>query len=397
MPVFEYVARDGSGTAVRGRAHAEDVRDLASLLRRQGLFLTSAESLALGSGERVALSPGELANFTHHLAVLLDAGLTVFSALEALEEHAEEESLQRFSRVLREEVERGASLSQALASAAEGLPQGFVGVVQGGEVTGRLDVAFHRLSTYLERELEFRRRVREALTYPAVVLAAAFLVVGVFLTYVVPAFERVYRGAGAELPPLPRAVMAASRAARSLLLPLGAAVVPLVLVPGARRRVGRKVWAVLEPLVERVPKLGKLVRTARAARFLHSLGHSLASGVPVLATLPAAAGAAGKPGWSDALSARVERGGRLTDALRALPGFPPVAVRLVGLGEDSGQVADMALRAAEVLDREFELQVKRLLAALEPALTVALAAVVGVLLLALYMPIFGLGRAVLRH
>jgi type II secretory pathway component PulF len=390
MPVFEYVARDGSGTAVRGRAHAEDVRDLASLLRRQGLFLTSAESLALGSGGRVALSPGELANFTHHLAVLLDAGLTVFSALEALEEHAEEESLQRFSRVLREEVERGASLSQALASAAEGLPQGFVGVVQGGEVTGRLDVAFHRLSTYLERELEFRRRVREALTYPAVVLAAAFLVVGVFLTYVVPAFERVYRGAGAELPPLTRAVMAASRAARSLLLPLEAAVVPLVLVPGARRRVGRKVWAVLEPLV-------KLVRTARAARFLHSLGHSLASGVPVLAALPAAAGAAGKPGWSDALSARVERGGRLADALRALPGFPPVAVRLVGLGEESGQVADMALRAAEVLDREFELQVKRLLAALEPALTVALAAVVGVLLLALYMPIFGLGRAVLRH
>jgi type II secretory pathway component PulF len=127
MPVFEYVARDGSGTAVRGRAHAEDVRDLASLLRRQGLFLTSAESLALGSGGRVALSPGELANFTHHLAVLLDAGLTVFSALEALEEHAEEESLQRFSRVLREEVERGASLSQALASAAEGLPQGVRG------------------------------------------------------------------------------------------------------------------------------------------------------------------------------------------------------------------------------------------------------------------------------
>ena len=397
MPVFEYVARDGSGAAVRGRAHAEDVRDLASLLRRRGLFLTSAEPRGSGSRERFALRPTELANFAHHMAVLLGAGLTVFSALEALEEHAEEESLQRFSRAVREEVERGASLSHALASTAEGLPQGFVGVVQSGEVTGRLDVAFQRLSAYLERELEFRRRVREALTYPAVVLAAAVLVVGVFLTYVVPAFERVYRGAGAELPPLTRAVMSASRAARSLLLPLGAAVVPLVLVPAVRRRAGRQVWAVLEPLVERLPKVGKLVRIARAARFLHSLGHSLASGVPLLSALPAAARAAGKPGWSDVLLGQVERGGRLTDTLRGLPGFPSVAVRLVGLGEESGHVGDMALRAAEVLDREFELQVKRLLTALEPALTVALAAVVGVLLLALYLPIFGLGRAVLRH
>lgn len=396
MPVFEYVARDGSGAAVRGRAQADDRRALASALRRQGLYLTAASEVVAGAASRMTLGAAELAGFAHHMAVLLGAGLTVFSALQAVEDHAEEDGLRRFARAVRERVEQGQALSRALLEAGDGLPVVVEGVVRSGEVTGRLDTAFQRLSAYLERELEFRRKVKEALVYPAVVVAAAVLVVGVFLTYVVPAFERVYRAAGAQLPPLTQAVMAASRAARSL-LPGSALLVPVVFVPGSRRRLVRAVVSVLGPAVERVPRLGRTIRTARAARFLHSLGSSLAAGVPLLAALPAAAGAAGRPRWADRLAGHVERGGRLSDGLKGLGELPPVAARLVGLGEESGQVGEMALRGAEVLDREFELGVKRLLAALEPALTLALAAVVGLLLLALYMPIFSLGRAVLRQ
>lgn len=396
MPVFEYVARDPAGNAVRGRVRADDARHVAAVLRAQGLYLTSARVGTSAPREVVPLRPVELANFAHHLSTLLGAGLTLTAALQALEEHAGDPTLEAVAAALRAEVEEGSSLSQALDRVGAGFPPTFVGFVRGGEATGRLDLAFQRLSAYLERELEFRRKAREALFYPAVVLGTAALVVGAFLLYVVPAFERVYRAAGAPLPPLTLALMAASRGLERLLPVVGLVAVSLVLL-AARRSAWRVLWSHMEPALDRAPRVGQLVRTARAARFLHSLGASLTAGVPLVAALGVAAQAAGRTRWVAPLQRHLEEGGRLTDALRATQEVPPVALRLVALGEESGQVGEMALRAADVLDREFEVRVRRLLAGLEPALTVGLAVVVGVLLLGLYMPIFGLGRAVLRH
>lgn len=396
MPVFEYVARDASGRPIRGRAQAQDRRELAALLRRQGLFLTALEADQRAAGDqRVGLRVPELADFTHHMATLLGAGLTLVSALQAVEEHADSDGLRRFCRLLREEVERGTALSAALERMSAHLPPVLVGVIQSGEATGRLDVAFQRLSAHLERELEFRRKVREALAYPTVVLAAAAVVVVVFLVYVVPAFEQVYRSAGASLPPLTQALMATSRGVRTV-LPTLLALVPFAVWPRIRWAFWLRVGPLLEGLVGRLPRLGELMRTARAARLLQALGASLAAGVPVLTAVEVASAAAGRPGWASILRARLEGGGRLSDALQALDGFPSLACRFLGLGEESGQLGEMALRAGEVLDRDFEVRVRRLLAALEPALTVALAAVVGVILMALYLPIFSLGRAVLR-
>jgi len=396
VPVFEYVARDAAGGVVRGTAQAQDARELATLLRRQGLFLTSLEAQRDGAGpvEQVSLGLPELADFTHHMATLLGAGLTVSAALRAVEEHADSDSLRRFARALRGEVEKGSRTSGALGRVGVGLPPVFVGIVESGEATGRLDVAFGRLSEYLERELEFRRKVREALAYPAVVLAAAALVVAVFLTYVVPAFERVYSAAGAQLPPLTRALMATSRAVRSI-LPAMTLLVAVAVLPYARSVVWRWLRALGDPVVERLPRIGRLLHTARSARFLHGLGSTLVAGVPLLQALELAARAAGRARWAQALREPVEEGRQLAEAVRALEGFPPLAIRLVALGEETGRVGDMVLRAADVLDREVEMQVRRLLVALEPALTVLMAGVVGILLLALYMPIFQLGRALL--
>ncbi len=396
MPVFDYIARDAAGAAVRGRAQAQDLRELASLLRRQGLFLVSARDGQPGGGARVWLKPRDLAEFTHHMATLLGAGLTVLAALQTVEEHADEPGLRELASLLRERVEGGASLSQALGAVAGGLPALVTGVLASGEATGRLDEAFGRLNAYLERELEFRRKVREAVAYPTVVLVAAVLVVVAFLTYVVPAFERVYRAAGAQLPALTRGLMVTSRAVRSL-LPGLALVVPFLLVPQLRTRLGTGIRPVVEPLVERLPRVGQLVRTARAARFLHALGSALTAGVPLLQALEVASSAAGRRDWLLTLRETVERGERLTDGLRRLGDVPPLAARVLAVGEQTGQVGEMALRAAQVLERDVDLGVRRLLAALEPALTVVMAGVVGVLLLALYMPIFQLGRAVLHR
>ncbi len=394
MPVFEYVARDMSGQALRGRVQAQDSQHAAALLRAQGLFLTSLRSETRTSRAVGPLRPVDLANFAHHVSTLLGAGLTITGALQVLEEHAEDEVLGALASALRAEVEEGATLSQALERVRADIPDIFVGFVRGGEATGRLDLAFQRLNSYLERELEFRRKVREALFYPAVVLTVAVVVVGAFLLYVVPAFERVYRAAGASLPPLTQALMVTSRVLGRFVPLLGGVAVALAL-PAARRSIGQKVWRSTEPLLGRAPKVGPLLRLSRAARFLHSLGASLTAGVPVTSAVRLAAGAAGRPGWVGVLQRHLEEGSRLTEGLRAIGEVPAVALRLVALGEESGQVGEMATRAAEVLDREFEMRIKRLLAALEPALTVALAVVVGVLLVALYMPIFGLGRAVL--
>ncbi|MER3455544.1 MAG: hypothetical protein C4303_00100 [candidate division GAL15 bacterium] len=395
MPTFEYVARDSAGCVVRGRILADDPGQAAAALRARGLYLTSARP-SQDRCTQQALSTSQLAEFAHHMAILLGAGFTASAALQALHEHLEDPSLRAFTRALQEEVESGRSLSRSLQRVGANLPPVLVGIVESGEATGRLDLAFGRASAYLERELRFRRRVRDSLAYPAVVLGVAALVVTAFLLYVVPAFERVYRAAGASLPPLTQGLLGVSRAARWL-VPLVVATGAVGLVPSVRQKVGSHLAGLLGPMAERTPHVGRLVRCARSVRFLHSLGMALSSGVPLLSALEVAVRSAGCARWLEPLREHVQQGGRLSEALRATGELPAVAIRLVALGEESGQVGELMLQAAEVLDREFEFRVRRLLLALEPALTVALAAVVGVLLLALYLPIFGLGRAVLRH
>ena len=399
MPTYEYVSRDNRGLLIKGRVEAEDDARARVRLQSRGLFVTRLRPESMGAHRGVRLpKAAEVVLMTHHLAMLVGAGLPLFQALEALAEQTEDPQMRGIVQGLAQDIEEGKSLSVALGRHPDLFPAVYIGIIRNGELSGRLDEALDRLAAYLERDQEFRRKVRDALIYPAIVLSLAAVVLAIFLTYIIPAFDRVYRGTGARLPTLTQALMAASALFRHNLPLVGLALV-LVILPPTRRIIWGALSGPLQRLVLRVPQARVLAQTISLSRFVHSLGAMLQSGVPVLPALEVAGEAVGVPEFRSTtryLISQISAGRRFGDALRQTGQFPPMIVRMVALGEESGRLDTMLQRAGAVMDREFELRMRRFLTFLEPALTLLLGGVIGILLLALYMPIFGLGRALTR-
>jgi type IV pilus assembly protein PilC len=395
MPTFDFAGRDNAGAVVRGRMEARTGAGVRARLAARGLFITAIRERALA---RRRVRQEELTLFTQHLAMLLGAGLPLLQALETLAEQTEETRVRDVVRQTANEIQEGLTLSQALGRHPDLFAPVYIGVIRNGEVSGRLDEALTRLGAYLERDQEFRRKVRESLVYPAIVLGLAAIVMAVFLMYIIPAFDKVYRSVGAELPVPTQVLLAVSRFFRAYL--------PLLLLAGASliaRPVRQALWArfarPLQALGMRIPHARHLAQTISLSRFVHALGAMLQSGVPVLPALEVAGQAAGSSEFGPVvtyLQGQITQGRRFFEAMAQTGRFPPMIVRIVAIGEESGRLDTMLQRAAVLMDREFELRMRRFLTFLEPVLTIFLGGVIGLLLLALYLPIFGLSSAITR-
>ncbi len=399
MPTFDYVSRDSTGTLIRGRVEAEDDGNARARLRQQGLFITALRAAPSTHGRtKVARNQSEVLTFTSNLAMLVGAGLPLFHALEAVVEQTEEKVLRNIGQHLVQHIQEGKSLSVALSDHPELFSPLYVGIVRSGESTGRLDLALGRLVTYLERDAEFRRKVRDSLIYPGVVLTLALVVLTVFLLYIIPVFDRVYRSHGVMLPLLTRMLMAWSVIFRAN-LPLLALVALVFILRPTRRVVWPKLVGPLQRLVLRLPYAKALVRSLIASRFTQAMGSMLRSGMPVIPALEVAGTAVSAPGFDQviaALTADLTKGRRLGDAMLQTRQFPPMIIRMVSLGEESGQLDVMLERAGTILDREFDLRIRRLLTFLEPVTILLVGGLVGVILLGLYLPIFGLARTIVH-
>ncbi|HKV44381.1 MAG TPA: type II secretion system F family protein [bacterium] len=400
MPTFEYAGRDVRGGLVRGRVEADDDLQARAQLRRDGYFVTALRESAWGRRQGTGVrNRAEVAMFTHDLAMLLEAGLPLLQAVEVMGEHSGDKRMQDVLRQLTADIREGKKFSAALARHPDLFSPMYVGLVSNGEMGGRMGIALERLAGFLERDLIFRQKVRDSLIYPGLVLAMAAVVLTVFIVYIIPAFDRVYRHAGSSLPPLTRALLAWSSLVRGSLPVLVPAAVVVLAVPPVRQAVWVALAAPLQRLVLRVPHAGRLAHTALLGRFAHAMAMMLASGVPLLSALDVAGEAVGAGEFRPVLKTlreTVVEGQRLTTAMRKTQWFTPMFIRMTSIGEETGQLDVMMTRAATVLDREFDVRMRRFLALLEPALTLVVGAVVGVILLALYLPIFGLGKALMH-
>ena len=366
-----------------------------SHFRRSGVP-SGAPAAAVGRGarRRRPIGPADVAMFTYDLGTLLGAGLPLLQALEVLADQATDAPMREILHELSREIREGRRFSEALGRHAESFPPLYRGIVSSGETTGRLDQALERLTTFLERDLEFRKKIRDVLIYPAMVLTMAGIVLTIFLLYIIPAFERVYHRAGASLPLLTRLLISWSHGFR-LGLPLVIPAAALLFVPQARRWAQQTFGVALQRAVFRLPHAGVLAHTALLGRFAHSMAMMLHSGVPLLSALEVAGGIGGPPEFTsmvDGLRRSVIQGRRLSDAMRTSRWFTPMFLRMVTVGEETGRLDLMVARAAVILDREFDVRMRRFLTVLEPILILLVGAIVGVILMALYLPMFGLAR-----
>ena len=402
MPGFRYQAYSVEGKLHRGVLEADSARQARATLREQGLTpyrvdVIAANDPAGGSRLRpMRLPTGEVTQLTRGLASLLEAGLTVEQAFNALIEQAENERLRQVLAALRGEVLAGHSVARALAAFPGVFPELHRTLVAAGETSGQLPRVLARLADYLEERAELRARLSLALIYPAIVLAVALCVVGALVVYVLPQVVQVFEHARQQLPILTRALIAFSVFLRATWVLW----IVLAIAAGAALR-----WALARPvsraklhrLALRAPLVGRLLRQLDAARLASTLAILVGSRVPILTALEAAGGVMTLVPMRDALevAARgVREGMSLSRALGATGAFPPVMVHLIASGEASGRLDEALDRAARQQHANLATRLATFAALFEPAMILAMGGVVLAIVIAILLPIFQLNALV---
>lgn len=398
MPRFRYKAVAPGGTLEEGEMDGADEAVVVRSLQAAGYLPIRAapadRRLRLRLPVRRAwhITPRQLAAFTHELAALLRAGLTLDHALSLMAGLCDDAGMRHLVAELEAALRNGSSLSAALQQHPTVFPAYCIALVRAGEAGGTLEPTLARLHEHLERSQALRQDVRAALTYPALLLAVSLASVAVLLIFVVPQFARLLADSGQSAPPAMQALLTVS----ALLgdwgwtLPLAAAAAAVAV----RRRVttpaGR---AAADHMLLRLPLVGDLVRRLEVARFARTLGTLLQNGVPLLAGVNGAADvfanralAATVPGLAESL----RQGRGLAAPMLASGEFPSLAVQLIGIGEESGQLDVMLLRVADMLDDEIRRRIRQLLTLLEPALIVVLGIVIAGILYAILSAILGM-------
>lgn len=338
---------------------------------------------------RIRLPVEELTRWLEQLATLLSAGISLPDCLQAQLRAATGKHWPRLLTHLQEQLAMGLSLSEAMAEHPRVFDPFALALIRTGERTGRLELAVQRLADSLEARLRMRRQLQQIMTYPLVVLVVSLLISGFLLGFVVPQFAGLFRDSGSQLPWLTEQLLHASDLVRSHWQWLPLAVVPVFFVLRAALRADH---APLRRALARLPVLGTLWRQMAAARWATTMALTTRVGLPILEGLSLAADNAGHPVFSQHRAAWLEgvrSGRRLAEVLAEAP-LPPWALQMIAAGQESGALDRMLERCAEILNDEVERRVKRLQTLLEPAVMLIIGAVVGVLLLAMYMPIFRL-------
>ena len=399
MAAFRYQALTAEGERRKGVIESDSLASARQSLREQGLFPTEVQSLARHSstGKRGrALARGELTLVLRELATLSRAGLPLDEALGALAEQGGSARARERLAQLRTRVREGESLASAMQRFPADFPAMVSAAVAAGEASGQLDAVLSRLAGFAERREALGRDLWLAMLYPLIVALIALLIAAGLMVYVVPRVVDVFERGGQQLPWLTEALISISDLFSNsgifiLVGVLLAVVLGFVLLrqSGVRKRIAAA-WL-------RTPLIGRLQRSADGARLAQTLAMLLASGVPLVDALKVASRVVRNPSLSmavDDVAARVREGDSLSAALRRTPVFPPVSQRLIESGEQSGELAVMLERVAELQEQQVRTAMSVLVAVLQPALIIIVGLFVLLIVLAILLPIFNLNSMV---
>ncbi|MEW6608469.1 MAG: type II secretion system F family protein [bacterium] len=409
MPTYTYKARNMSGGLVTGTIDAESQRSVILRLKQQHLMVISAEEekanpiiellnkfsvTALG---RVGLK--DLVLFSRQLSTLINAGIPIVQCLNVLIDQVENKNFKKIIMTIREDIEKGASITIAMSKHPGVFNQLYTSMVKSGESGGVLDEVLERISSYLESVQTLRRKVRTAMAYPAVVSFVATGIVIFLLTFVIPAFEGVFESFGAKLPLPTQILINISRLLRHYLpwMVLIAIIIGIILrLLITKTEKGRITF---DSLCLKLPVFGTLFRKIAVSRFARTLGTLVRSGVSILEALEIVAKTSGNKIVELAvMGARssIREGERITDPLRECGVFPPMVIQMVSVGEETGALDNMLMKVADYYDREVDMTVSALASLIEPLLIVVLGVVVGTIVICMYLPIFMMSSIISR-
>ena len=400
MANFTYQARDTSGKPKGGDIEAGDQQAAASMLMDRGLMVISIRASAGHKGGRKRrqgkVKSQDLVVFTRQLATMMDAGLPLVQTLTALEEQTDNPVFKPVLRTVTTRVEQGQSFSEALNEHPKVFTKLYVSMVEAGETGGLLAEILDRLASYLESTARLKKKVKSAMSYPVIVCFIALSIALFLIVKVIPIFAGIYKDFGAQLPTPTQILIDISDIIRAyFVLAIGAAAgITFGLVKFKRTKMGTALW---DRTKLRLPVFGKLVHKIAISRFARTFAALLRSGVPILETLRIVGQSAGNTVVERAVektAASIERGDNLAVALGQHTIFPPMLVRMVSAGEQTGKVDVMLEKISDFYDEEIEATLSGLTSLIEPLLIVFLGVVVGSIVICMFLPIFKLNQIV---
>jgi MSHA biogenesis protein MshG len=405
MPIFNYSGRNARGEAMQGQIESQNPQAVAAWMLSAGITPIAIDPLADTTGpewlrklnER-PLTDVDLLLFTRQIGTMVKAGVAMMQTIAAIQKSTRKPALTRLLQALRDDLDRGHELSTAMARHPKFFDEYYVNMVKVGEGTGRLEEIFRRLFVQLEFEKHMKNKIKGALRYPSFVMMAIAIAIAILNIFVIPVFAKVYTGFKVDLPLLTRMLIASSDFAVSYWWAIVAAVILAVYAfrSWTGTREGRYTW---DKFKLRIPIVGSILVKSTVARFCLSLAVASKSGIPLMQAFTLVSRVVENSFYEQRILQMrdgVERGESMLRVAQSAGIFTPLELQMIAVGEETGEIDDMLEQVAKMYQEEVEYEVSRLSESMEPILLAAMAVLVMILLLGIFLPMWDLGQVALR-
>lgn len=398
IDTYKWKGINRKGKKISGELQAESVAEIKAELRKQGVNVTKTQKKAkplFSFGNKI--TPMDIAIVSRQIATMLGAGVPLVQSLQMIAKGNEKPPLRELMTSIANEVASGTPLSQTLRGHPKYFDDLYCDLVDAGEQSGALETIYDRISIYKEKSESLKSKIKKAMFYPAAVLVVAGVVTMLLLLFVIPQFQDIFEGFGAELPAFTLFVLAISDAVQSYwYIILGIVILAVFLFKKAHLK-SQKVRNNTDKFILKIPVISTILDKAAVARFARTLSTTFAAGIPLVDALISAAGASGNYVYRTAINTvrtEVMGGMQMNVAMKTTGAFPDMVGQMVMIGEESGDLDGMLSKVADIYEQQVDDAVDALTSLLEPMIMVVLGVVVGGLIVAMYLPIFQLGSVI---
>jgi len=394
---FNWEGTDSKGNRIKGKTIASNEAAVRAELRRQGVVPVRVRKESALFKKRGKVQPADIAIFMRQLATMLAAGIPLVQAFEIIGTGHENPAMQELLLAIKQDVEGGTALAEAFSKHPLYFDDLVVNLVSAGEQSGALETLLDKIATYKEKTEAIKKKIKKALTYPAAVLVVAVVVTTILLIFVIPQFEDLFKGFGADLPTFTRMVVDLSEFVRDqgwlLLIMIFAAGYSYLWT----KKRSRRLREIEDQILLKLPIVGSILEKSAIARYARTLSTMFSAGVPLVEALESVSGATGNVVYEKAvlrMRDEVATGQRLQRAMINTELFPNMVVQMIAVGEESGSLDEMSSKVADFYEEDVDNAVDNMSSLLEPLIMAILGVLVGGLVVAMYLPIFKMGAVV---
>jgi type IV pilus assembly protein PilC len=400
LDIYQWRGLNRKGKKVSGELNATSMLELKAQLRKQGITpgkISKKAKPLFGLGGDKRILPVDIAIVTRQIATMLGAGVPLVQTIEMIGTGHNNGNMQKLLATIGNQLQSGIPLSECLREHPTYFDDLYCDLVSSGEQSGALETIYDRVATYKEKAEALKAKIKKAMTYPISVLVIALIVTTILLIFVVPVFQEIFNSFGAELPKFTQIVIAISEFMQNYwYFGLAGIFISGYLFKKAHLN-SQSFRDSLDRKILKIPVFGDVLKKAAVARYARTLSTTFAAGVPLPDALASAAGASGNAVFRDAIleiRTEVSSGMQMNLAMRNCSIFPDMVIQMVAIGEESGAVDDMLAKVATVYEKEVENAVDNLTTLLEPMIMAVLGVVIGGLIIAMYLPIFQIGKVI---